>query len=90
MQNEKKIEQRLVKKVKEMGGLCLKWVSPSMTGVPDRLVFYNSLVIPVELKDPKGKLSARQELMIKELLARGVKTHVLSSEQDVDQFIDQL
>jgi hypothetical protein len=24
------------------------------------------------------------------LLARGVKTHVLSSEQDVDQFIDQL
>jgi hypothetical protein len=29
-------------------------------------------------------------LMIKELLARGVKTHVLSSEQDVDQFIDQL
>ena len=90
MQNEKKIEQRLVKKVKEKGGLCLKWVSPSMTGVPDRLVIYNSRVIPVELKDPKGKLSARQELMIKELLARGVKTHVLSSEQDVDQFIDHL
>lgn len=90
MQNEKKIEQRLVKKVKEKGGLCLKWVSPSMTGVPDRLVIHNSRVIPVELKDPKGKLSARQELMIKELLARGVKTHVLSSEQDVDQFIDQL
>jgi len=90
LQNEKKIEQRLVKKIKEMGGLCLKWVSPSMTGVPDRLVFYNSQVIPVELKDPKGKLSARQELMIKELLARGVITHVLSSEQDVDQFIDQL
>ena len=90
MQNEKKIEQRLVKKIKEMGGLCLKWVSPSMTGVPDRLVIHNSRVIPVELKDPKGKLSARQELMIKELLARGVKTHVLSSEQDVDQFIDQL
>ena len=90
MQNEKKIEQRLVKKVKEKGGLCLKWVSPSTTGVPDRLVIHNSKVIPVELKDPKGKLSARQELMIKELLARGVKTHVLSSEQDVDQFIDQL
>lgn len=90
MQNEKKIEQRLVKKVKEKGGLCLKWVSPSMTGVPDRLVIHNSRVIPVELKDPKGKLSARQELMIKELLARGVKTHVLSSEQDVDQFIDHL
>lgn len=90
MQNEKKIEQRLVKKVKEKGGLCLKWVSPSMTGVPDRLVIHNSKVIPVELKDPKGKLSARQELMIKELQARGVHTHVLASEQEVDEFVDQL
>ena len=90
MQNEKKIEQRLVKKVKEKGGLCLKWVSPSTTGVPDRLVFHNSKVIPVELKDPKGKLSARQELMIKEVQARGVQTHVLSSEQQVDQFVDDL
>ncbi len=90
MQNEKKIEQRLVKKIKEKGGLCLKWVSPSTTGVPDRLVFYNSRVIPVELKDPKGKLSARQELMIKELQARGVQTHVLSSEQQVDEFVEGL
>lgn len=90
MQNEKKIEQRLVKKVKEKGGLCLKWVSPSMTGVPDRLVIHNSRVIPVELKDPKGHLSARQELMIKELQVRGVQTHVLSSEQQVDQFVDDL
>ena len=90
MQNEKKIEQRLVKKVKEMGGLCLKWVSPSMTGVPDRLVFYNSQVIPVELKDPKGKLSARQEFMFLTLLNQGVVTHVLASEQEVDEFVDQL
>ncbi len=90
MQNEKKIEQRLVKKIKEKGGLCLKWVSPSTTGVPDRLVFYKSKVVPVELKDPKGKLSARQELMIKELQARGVQTHVLSSEQQVDEFVEGL
>ena len=90
MQDEKKIEQRLVKKVKEKGGLCLKWVSPSTTGVPDRLVIHNSKVIPVELKDPKGKLSARQELMIKELQARGVQTHVLSSEQQVDEFVNSL
>jgi len=90
LQNEKKIEQRLVKKVKEKGGLCLKWVSPSTTGVPDRLVFYKSKVIPVELKDPKGKLSARQELMHKILLTHGVFTHVLASEQQVDEFVEGL
>ena len=90
MQNEKKIEQRLVKKVKEMGGLCLKWVSPSTTGVPDRLVIYKGQIIPVELKDPKGELSARQEFMHKMLLSQGVFTHVLMSEQEVDQFVEQL
>jgi len=90
LQNEKKIEQRLVKKIKEKGGLCLKWVSPSTTGVPDRLVFYKGKVIPVELKDPKGKLSARQEFMFLTLLNQGVVTHVLASEQEVDEFVDQL
>jgi hypothetical protein len=29
-------------------------------------------------------------LMIKELQLRGVQTHVLSSEQQVDQFVDDL
>ena len=53
-------------------------------------MFHNSRVIPVELKDPKGKLSARQELMIKELQARGVQTHVLLSEQQVDEFVEGL
>lgn len=90
MQNEKKIEQRLVKKIKEKGGLCLKWVSPSMTGVPDRLVIYKGKITPVELKDPKGKLSARQEFMISVLLNQGVLTHVLMSEEDVDHFVEML
>ena len=61
-----------------------------MTGVPDRLVFYKGKVIPVELKDPKGKLSARQEFMFLTLLNQGVVTHVLASEQEVDEFVDQL
>ena len=90
MQNEKKIEQRLVKKVKEKGGLCLKWVSPSTTGVPDRLVIYKGKIIPVELKDPRGHLSARQEFMIAVLLSQGVLTHVLMSEEQVDEFVNLL
>ena len=31
------IEQRIVSVVKSKGGLCLKWVSPGYTGVPDRI-----------------------------------------------------
>ena len=90
MQNEKKIEQRLVKKVKEKGGLCLKWTSPGTTGVPDRLVIYQGRIIPVELKDPKGVLSARQKYMQKLLKQLEVEVHVLWDEAMVDTFIEAL
>ena len=36
---EKEIEKSLVKRVKGLGGICLKLVSPSMDGLPDRMVF---------------------------------------------------
>ena len=90
MQNEKKLEQRLVKKVKEKGGLCLKWVSPGTTGVPDRLVIYQGKIYPVELKDPKGLLSPRQVFMIAKLQSLGVETKVLNSEEQIDNFVSEL
>ena len=35
---EKDIERKLVDMVKRHGGLCLKWVCPGWSGVPDRIV----------------------------------------------------
>ena len=35
---EKRIETAFVKATNKRGGLCLKFTSPSMAGVPDRLV----------------------------------------------------
>lgn len=35
---EKQIEQKLVKAVKQAGGLCPKFVSPGIAGMPDRLI----------------------------------------------------
>ena len=35
---ENEIEKALVDKVKLHGGLCLKFTSPSMTGIPDRII----------------------------------------------------
>lgn len=90
MLREKSVEQRLVKKIKEKGGLCLKWTSPGTTGVPDRLVFFQGRVIPVEVKSPTGSLSARQILMLKTLSTCGIETKVVSSFQEVDEFVDSL
>ena len=37
---EKTIEQTLVMAVRSKGGLCPKWVSPGLDGVPDRLILF--------------------------------------------------
>lgn len=59
---EKDIEEKLRKGIKAIGGLCLKWVSPGYTGVPDRIILLpNSHIIFVELKAPGKKERVRQK-----------------------------
>ena len=36
--NEKILERKLVSAVRKMGGLCIKFVSPGLDGVPDRII----------------------------------------------------
>ena len=59
---EKKIEQALCKRVKELGGLCEKFTSPGRRSVPDRIVTLpNNRIIFVELKSP-GKRPTELQL----------------------------
>ncbi len=60
---EKEIERKLKVMVEgRLGGLCLKWVCPGWSGVPDRiLLFPGGRVHFVETKRPQGgKVSALQ------------------------------
>ncbi len=86
MRNEAAIEKRLKTKVEALGGMCLKWVSPSLTGVPDRIVVHKGLHL-VEVKDPQGKLSPKQIDVIKKLNDCGVAVHVVDSVYAVDAFV---
>ena len=52
---EKEIEQGLVRMVTRHGGLCLKWVCPGWSGVPDRIILLpGGTVMFVELKRSKN------------------------------------
>ena len=57
---ERDIEKALVKRIKALGGLCEKFVSPSNIGVPDRLVTLPGKILFVELKSPGKKPTAKQ------------------------------
>ncbi len=91
MLNEKQIEARLVKRVKEVGGLALKFVSPGHRGVPDRLVFLpGGLLYLVELKTPGGKLTKLQNRTKARFEELGFKYYVISSYNEVEEFINAI
>lgn len=74
---EKDIEQTLVRMVRRHGGLCLKWVCPGWSGVPDRIVLLpEGRIIFVELKRPQsGRASERQKWWARKLKTLGF-THL--------------
>lgn len=59
---EKQIEQALVRRVKELGGTCEKFVSPGRRSVPDRLVTLpGGRIVFVECKAPGKEPTIAQQ-----------------------------
>lgn len=87
---ESEVEKYLRIKIKSIGGLCYKWVSPGNSGVPDRIVIYDGIVWFVELKRPNAKPRASQIACHDKLRSKGVKVSVLDSIDEVDDFIEEL
>lgn len=81
---ESQIEGTLVRRVNELGGLALKFVSPGRRGVPDRLVILpGGRVAFVEVKAPGGRLLAGQQRVHQTLRHLGVEVVVLWSIEEV-------
>lgn len=84
---ESTLEKRLAQRVKGLGGMAMKWVSPSMAGVPDRIVFLpGGRVILVEMKRPGGSTTALQERIHDMLRQLGQDVRVIDSVEAVDAF----
>lgn len=91
-QLEKEIEAQLVRLVKKHGGLCLKWVSPNNSGVPDRIILLpGGRLIFAELKRPKGgRLSKLQIWWRQKLQSLGFRCIVVWSAADILELKTQL
>lgn len=88
---EKEIEQYFKTQIKKLGGMALKFESPGFTGVPDRLVLMpNGKIFFAEIKRASGKLSSRQEFVIKQFEALGIKVYVIKSKEQVDYVVQTL
>lgn len=87
---ESDVETYFRKEVKKLGGLCYKFTSPQNSGVPDRIVIYNGLVVFVELKKPGEKPRKLQQVEAKKMRAHGAMVFVVDSHKAVDMFITEL
>lgn len=82
---EKIVEQKLVQAVRNRGGVCWKFTSPSTVGVPDRVVILPGGHIGfVEVKAPGEKPRPVQEVRINQLRGLGAVCLVLDDISEVE------
>lgn len=88
---EKDIEAYLGKQVKALGGLSLKWLSPGLDGVPDRIILLpGGRVIFAETKDTGKKPRKKQLHRHDQLRALGFRVIVPDSKTAVDRLLREV
>lgn len=87
---EAQIESRMVRMIRDRGGLCYKFVSPSNPGVPDRIVITpDGRTIYIELKTEIGRLAKIQQWQIGEMRKRKVDVRTLKGWEAVKAFVEE-
>lgn len=88
---EKEIEQKLVTEVRRCGGMALKFVSPSYSGMPDRLLLFpDGKMAFVEVKARGRKPRLLQEKQHKLLRKLGFRVFVLDAVEDISGMLDNI
>lgn len=85
---EKEIERKLVKAVKDKGGICPKLVSPGTDGMPDRMALLpGERILFVEVKAPGKKPRPIQELRHRQLTDLGFEVYVLDDVKRIPEIL---
>jgi len=88
---EKTIESKLKKAVLNRGGLCVKFVSPSFAGVPDRIILLPSGKFAfVETKAPGEEMRPLQKRRKRQLEALGFKVYCLDKTEKIGDLLDEI
>ena len=88
---EKIIEQKFRAAVKNAGGLAVKFVSPGLDGMPDRLALLpGGRMAFVEVKAPGKKPRPLQEARHRMLRRLGFRVYVLDDEKQIGGVIDEI
>lgn len=84
------IENYLTSESEKRGYLCMKFVSPSTDGVPDRIVTGKNITFFVETKAPGEKTRKLQRAVIRKMINHGAIVYVADTKPDVDMLLDEM
>jgi hypothetical protein len=89
---ESAVELELVRRVQELGGLCVKMQAIGRRGFPDRLIALSGgSVALAELKRPRGGvLSIHQKQYRDKLTALGVVVEVVADSEDIERLLQRM
>jgi hypothetical protein len=88
---ESEIEKALTQEVKKRGGLALKFVSPGMIGVPDRIIMMEGGRFAfIELKAPGKKMRPLQIKRKRQLEALGFLVYCIDDKEKIGEVLDEI
>ncbi len=88
---EKAIESKLVKAVKNMGGLAPKFISPGLDGVPDRLVLLpEGKIAFIEVKAAGENLRPLQVRRKRQLESLGFSVYCIDSPEQIGGILSEI
>ena len=88
---EREIEEKLRVESQKRGGLAMKFVSPGLVGVPDRIVILPQGKLGfVELKSPGDKPRKIQVRRIEQLKKLGFLVYVLDDKEKIGEILDDI
>ena len=88
---EKSLGRILVLSVNQAGGMALKFVSPGMAGVPDRLVLLpGGKIVFVEMKAPGKEPRPLQRLRHEQLRELGFRVYVVDGKEKIREMLEEI
>lgn len=87
---ESQIEKYLIERVKAIDGLCWKFVSPGVSGVPDRIILIEGRTYFVEVKTEGGRFEKIQYHRCRQIRDCGHTVDIVRSKEQVETLIERI